>query len=110
MATLIRQTPPPRRRRSVMIDRCLGRPGDLAPIVDPAWRSHDPLRTADPCAACRAHRRRPHGAAALMGPPRAAAAPEGQLAWGIHITLVPTYFDPAETQGIVTPFMILYAL
>jgi peptide/nickel transport system substrate-binding protein len=49
-------------------------------------------------------------AAVLVGPPVAAAAPEGQLAWGIHITLVPTYFDPAETQGIVTPFMILYAL
>jgi peptide/nickel transport system substrate-binding protein len=40
----------------------------------------------------------------------AAAAPEGQLTWGIHITLAPTYFDPAETPGLVTPFMILYAL
>jgi peptide/nickel transport system substrate-binding protein len=39
-----------------------------------------------------------------------AAAPEGQLTWGVHITLAPTWFDPAETPGIGTPFMILYAL
>src|SRR5215471_1104635 len=40
----------------------------------------------------------------------AAAAPEGQVTWGIHVTLVPTWFDPAETTGIVTPFMLMYAL
>jgi peptide/nickel transport system substrate-binding protein len=40
----------------------------------------------------------------------AAAAPEGQMTWGIHVTLVPTWFDPAETTGIVTPFMLMYAL
>src|SRR5258705_10723685 len=40
----------------------------------------------------------------------AAAAPEGQVTWGIHISLAPTWFDPAETTGIVTPFMVLYAL
>src|SRR5262245_35775912 len=39
-----------------------------------------------------------------------AASPEGQLAWGIHTTLAPTWFDPAETPGIITPFMVLYAL
>ena len=42
--------------------------------------------------------------------PRADAAPEGQLTWGVHITLAPTWFDPAETSGIITPFMVLYAL
>ena len=47
---------------------------------------------------------------ALLVPRPAAAAPEGQLSWGVHITLVPTYFDPAETAGLVTPFMLLYAL
>jgi peptide/nickel transport system substrate-binding protein len=47
---------------------------------------------------------------ALLAPRPAAAAPEGQLSWGVHITLVPTYFDPAETAGLVTPFMLLYAL
>src|SRR3989454_6523737 len=38
------------------------------------------------------------------------AAPEGQVTWGIHISLAPTWFDPAETTGIVTPFMVMYAL
>ena len=38
------------------------------------------------------------------------AAPEGQLVWGVHISLAPTWFDPAETPGIITPFMVLYAL
>jgi peptide/nickel transport system substrate-binding protein len=38
------------------------------------------------------------------------AAPAGQLAWGLHISLAPTWFDPAETSGIVTPYMVLYAL
>ncbi len=39
-----------------------------------------------------------------------AAAPEGQLTWAIHVSLAPTWFDPAETLGIITPFMVLYAL
>src|SRR4029453_17624125 len=38
------------------------------------------------------------------------AAPEGQVTWGIHVSLVPRWFDPAETTGIVTPFMVMYAL
>ena len=37
-------------------------------------------------------------------------APDGQMTWGIHISLAPTWFDPAETTGIVTPFMVMYAL
>jgi len=40
----------------------------------------------------------------------AAAAPDGQITWGIHVSLAPTWFDPAETTGIVTPFMVMYAL
>ncbi len=39
-----------------------------------------------------------------------AGGPQGQLTWGVHITLAPTWFDPAETPGIVTPYMVLYAL
>src|SRR5712692_3290894 len=39
-----------------------------------------------------------------------AAGPDGQLTWGVHISLAPTWFDPAETPGIITPFMVLYAL
>jgi len=32
------------------------------------------------------------------------------LTWAVHISLAPTRFDPAETPGIVTPFMIMYAI
>ena len=39
-----------------------------------------------------------------------AAGPEGQLTWGVHISLAPTWFDPAETPGVITPFMVFYAL
>ncbi|SRR6266545_1934984 len=41
---------------------------------------------------------------------RAAAAPEGTMTWGVHITLASRWLDPAETEGIITPFMVLYAL
>jgi len=40
----------------------------------------------------------------------AIAAPQGQLTYGVHISLAPAWFDPAETTGLITPFMILYAL
>ena len=45
-----------------------------------------------------------------VGAASAAAAPEGQLTWAVHISLAPTWFDPAETSGIITPYMVLYAL
>ena len=49
---------------------------------------------------------------AVAGAPRIAraAAPSGQLTWAIHVSLAPTWFDPAETEGIITPYMVLYAL
>src|SRR6516164_9124022 len=50
------------------------------------------------------------GMAAGAVRPAKAAAPAGQLTVGVHITLAPTWLDPAETQGIITPFMVLYAL
>src|SRR5207237_316655 len=40
----------------------------------------------------------------------AAAGPQGQLTWGIHVSMSPTWLDPAETSGLITPFMVLYAL
>jgi peptide/nickel transport system substrate-binding protein len=45
---------------------------------------------------------------ATCGP--AAAAPEGQLTWAVQFALAPTWFDPAETTGILTPFFVLYAI
>src|SRR5215475_13356325 len=38
------------------------------------------------------------------------AAPEGQMTWAVNVSLAPTWFDPAETSGIITPWMVLYAL
>ena len=37
-------------------------------------------------------------------------APSGQMTWAIHTTIVPSWFDPAETQALVTPYMVLYAI
>ena len=39
-----------------------------------------------------------------------AATPQNQLTWALHVSLAPTWFDPADTQGVITPFMVLYAL
>ena len=39
-----------------------------------------------------------------------AASPEGQLTWAATISLTPTWFDPAEAAGIITPYMVYYAL
>src|SRR6202046_5121887 len=50
------------------------------------------------------------GMAASTVRPVKAAAPSGQLTIGVHITLAPTWLDPAETAGIITPFMVMYAL
>ncbi len=49
---------------------------------------------------------------AIAGAPGTAhaAGPAGQLVYGVHISLAPTWFDPAETSGIITPYMVLYAL
>src|SRR2546428_312164 len=40
----------------------------------------------------------------------AADAPVGTMTWGVHITLASRWLDPGETEGIATPFMVLYAL
>src|SRR5215470_13217546 len=57
----------------------------------------------------------PSGLAQTPGP-RADApsgrseAPVGQMTWAVHFSLAPTFFDPAETPGLITPFLVLYAL
>jgi peptide/nickel transport system substrate-binding protein len=38
------------------------------------------------------------------------AAPEGTMTWGIHVTLASRWLDPAETEALITPFMVLYAI
>ena len=50
-------------------------------------------------------------ATTIAGLPRPArATPYGRLIIGLNITLAPSWFDPAETPGIITPFMMMYAL
>ena len=54
-------------------------------------------------------------AAAVLGVLLAAgapalAAPEGEMTWAIHVSLAPSWFDPAETPSVITPFMLLYAM
>ena len=46
----------------------------------------------------------------LVAPTLASTAPEGQLTTAVHFTPAPTLFEPAETPGLVSPFMFLYAL
>src|SRR5579862_4855466 len=61
-----------------------------------------------------ATRRQMMGLAALgilaTGSRSAHAAPDSQVIWASHISLAPTWFDPAETPGLITPFMLYYAL
>ena len=40
----------------------------------------------------------------------ARAAQEGTMTLGIHVTLVNRWLDPGETEGLITPYMVLYAL
>lgn len=34
------------------------------------------------------------------------AEPAGTLAIGVHVTLVNRWFEPAEAEGLVTPFAV----
>ena len=38
--------------------------------------------------------------AALAGP--AAAAPEGTMTWGLHVTLAARWLDPSDTEAFIT--------
>lgn len=45
--------------------------------------------------------------------PRAMAQkdePKGQLTWAVHVTIAPTWFDPAESGSLITPYMFMYAM
>jgi len=51
-------------------------------------------------------------AAALLTPltPALAAPDPGTMVIGLHVTLVSRWLDPVDTEGLITPFMVLYAL
>ena len=40
---------------------------------------------------------------ALAG--QAAAAPEGTMAWGLHVTLASRWLDPIDTEAFINQFM-----
>src|SRR5437763_2719131 len=42
--------------------------------------------------------------------PAAAAPTDGTLVVGVHVTLVNRWLDPGDTEGLITPFMVLYPL
>src|SRR5918999_6518430 len=46
----------------------------------------------------------------LMAAPAQKDEPSGQMTWAVHVTIAPTWFDPAETPGIITPYMFMYAM
>jgi peptide/nickel transport system substrate-binding protein len=39
-----------------------------------------------------------------------AAAPEGAMVWGLHVTLASRWLDPIDTEAFINQFMVLYAL
>jgi peptide/nickel transport system substrate-binding protein len=49
-------------------------------------------------------------AGVLAGGSTALAAPQAQLTYGVHVSLAPSWFDPGEAAGIITPYMLLYGL
>src|SRR5216683_6689419 len=40
----------------------------------------------------------------------AAVPPDGTMAIGVQVTIVSRWLDPGETEALITPFMVLYAL
>ena len=40
----------------------------------------------------------------------AQAKPMGELHWAWHVTMAPSWFDPAKAPAQITPFLILYAV
>ena len=49
-----------------------------------------------------------HGWRSLMAAaPAKKDEPSGQMTWAIHVTIAPTWFDPAETPGIITLLHVL---
>jgi peptide/nickel transport system substrate-binding protein len=49
---------------------------------------------------------------AVLGPAAitAAEAPSGQMTLVYNISIVPRWFDPSESEGLVTPFIFYYAI
>ena len=48
--------------------------------------------------------------AVVLSTRQVAAEPKGQLVFALDFSIAPTWFDPAETPAITTPFIFAYAL
>src|SRR5207247_3021073 len=46
----------------------------------------------------------------LSGATPAVAQAPGRMTWAVHVSLAPTWFDPAEHTGIITIMKVLYAV
>jgi peptide/nickel transport system substrate-binding protein len=49
----------------------------------------------------------------LIGAPVPAAAqakPDGEMRFAMYVTISPTWFDPAEVTGFITPFWLMWAM
>src|SRR5438034_902333 len=53
-------------------------------------------------------------AVALLGvgvlSPRSGWGAEGVMSWGVHVSLTPAFFDPADATGTALPLMVYYAV
>ena len=39
-----------------------------------------------------------------------ASAADGTRTWGVHVSLTPAFFDPADATGTALPLMVYYAV
>jgi len=42
--------------------------------------------------------------------PEPAGGAEGTMTWGVHVSLTPAFFDPADATGTALPLMVYYAV
>src|SRR5262245_36034835 len=49
-------------------------------------------------------------AVALASLATPALAAEGEMRWGLHVTLAARWLDPAETEAFNTPYMVMYMI
>ena len=50
------------------------------------------------------------GLVLLVPAPAPAAPPADTLVIGLHVQFVNRWLDPGETEALITPFMVLYAI
>jgi peptide/nickel transport system substrate-binding protein len=49
-------------------------------------------------------------ALAVIAAPGIGQAAEGTMTWGVHVSLTPAFFDPADATGTALPLMVYYAV